>query len=197
MPRHWRAGNASWRASISKVSLCVLPHHALLGFAPAVRCGCHAFGRWCACVGWRVVGGALMLTRCGCTAAVWMCGWDAAGNGIGDTGAVALAKALESGQCQLKSLNLGCESMCLAASCAAGLRACFSLRLPCFRSVVCVRGLEGGGRRVDADPLRVYCCCLDVRLGSARQRHRPHRCSGARQGTRERAMPAGEPRSRR
>ena len=76
-------------------------------------------------------------------------------------------------ECSTTELNLEGESMCLAASCAAGLRACFSVRLPCFRSVVCVRGLEGGGRRVDADPLRVYCCCLDVRLGCARQPHRP------------------------
>ena len=43
-----------------------------------------------------------------------MCGWDASGNGIGDAGAVALAKALESGQCQLQSLVLACESMRLA-----------------------------------------------------------------------------------
>ena len=98
----------------------------------------------------------MMLTRCGCTAAVWMCGWDAPGNRIGDTGAVALAKALESGQCQLKSLDLRCESMCLAASCAAGLRACFSLRLPCFRSVVCVRGLE---RAVGGALMLTRCGC--------------------------------------
>eukprot|EP01046_Picozoa_sp_COSAG06_P072961 COSAG06_NODE_21591_length_751_cov_6.576687_1_plen_94_part_01 len=45
---------------------------------------------------------------------------DATGNRIGDAGAVALAKALESGQCQLKILDLACESVCLAA-CGAGL----------------------------------------------------------------------------
>ena len=39
-----------------------------------------------------------------------MCGMDATGNGIGDAGAVALAKALESGQCKLESLNLERES---------------------------------------------------------------------------------------
>ena len=44
-----------------------------------------------------------------------MCGMDVTGNGIGDAGAVALAKALESGQCQLKSLDLHGESVCLAA----------------------------------------------------------------------------------
>ena len=49
-----------------------------------------------------------------------MCGMDATVNGIGDAGAVALAKALESGQCQLQSLDLRGESMRLAA-CAAGL----------------------------------------------------------------------------
>ena len=51
-----------------------------------------------------------------------MCGWDVAGNPIGDTGAVALAKALESGQSQLKNLILSGESMCLAA-CATRLGA--------------------------------------------------------------------------
>ena len=51
----------------------------------------------------------LMLTDCGC-GAVLMCGWDASVNKIGDAGAVALAKALESGQCKLESLNLGSES---------------------------------------------------------------------------------------
>ena len=33
----------------------------------------------------------------------------APGNAIGDAGAVALAKALESGQCALTSLNLRCK----------------------------------------------------------------------------------------
>ena len=40
-------------------------------------------------------------------------------NLIRESGAVALAKALESGKCQLKRLNLFRESVCLAA-CAAG-----------------------------------------------------------------------------
>ena len=39
-----------------------------------------------------------------------MCGMDATVNDIGDAGAVALAKALESGQCKLESLNLARES---------------------------------------------------------------------------------------
>ena len=43
-----------------------------------------------------------------------MRGMDATGNRIGDAGAVALGKALESGQCQLKSLDLDGESMRLA-----------------------------------------------------------------------------------
>ena len=46
-----------------------------------------------------------------------MCGVDATDNGIGDAGAVALAKALESGQCQLKSLDLNGESVCRAFQC--------------------------------------------------------------------------------
>ena len=80
-----------------------------------------------------------------------MCGWDASDNRIGDEGAVALAKALESGQCQLKSLILYGESMCLAA-CAAGLCAPLSFRLACFcQSVgvcVCLCGVEGVGGAV-------------------------------------------------
>ena len=46
---------------------------------------------------------ALLLLLC-------VCGWDVAGNCIFEAGAVALAKALESGQCKLESLNLDCES---------------------------------------------------------------------------------------
>ena len=34
----------------------------------------------------------------------------AADNGIGEAGAVAVSKALESGNCKLTSLNVGCES---------------------------------------------------------------------------------------
>ena len=78
----------------------------------AFRSGWHAsFGRWRVCVRsggrvWR----CWMLSDCGCGAAVfWMCGMDATGNGIGEAGAVALAKALESG-CKLASLDLRGES---------------------------------------------------------------------------------------
>ena len=39
-----------------------------------------------------------------------MCGMDATVNRIGEAGAVALAKALESGQCKLESLHLESES---------------------------------------------------------------------------------------
>ena len=60
-----------------------------------------------------------------------MCGMDATDNGIGDAGAVALAKALESGQCTLESLDLSGESTCLAACALLGLRLCF--RLHAFR----------------------------------------------------------------
>ena len=110
-----------------------------------IRSGCHALGRWCvrACgvegVGWRL----LLLTDCGCVA-VLMCGWDASVNNIGEAGAVALAKALASGQCQLQSLSLGCESLCLAA-CAAGLcgirSGCHALGQWCVRGC----GLESVG----------------------------------------------------
>ena len=59
-----------------------------------------------------VVGGsvALVLTDCACIVVV--CVWDAADNKIGDAGAVAIAKALESGQCPLQSLDLYGESTC-------------------------------------------------------------------------------------
>ena len=72
-----------------------------------------------------------------------MCGWDAPDNRIGDAGAVALAKALESGQCQLKSLILSGESMCLVA-CAAELCAPF-VPAGMLLSVggVCACGVEG------------------------------------------------------
>ena len=85
---------------------------------------------------------------------------DATVNGIGDAGAVALAKALESGQCQLKSLDLFSESVCLAA-CGAGLCA-FSFRLACFfRSVACVRAeWRACVALLDAERLRVSCCCF-------------------------------------
>ena len=72
-----------------------------------------------------------------------MCGMDATDNGIGNEGALALAKALESGQCQLKSLDLYGESVCLAA-CGAGLCAFRSGWHASFgRWRVCVRS---GGR---------------------------------------------------
>ena len=72
-----------------------------------------------------------------------MCGMDATDNGIGDAGAVALGKALESGQCQLKSLDLSCESACLAA-CGAGLCAFRSGRPASFgRWRVCACEGEG------------------------------------------------------
>ena len=49
LPRHWRAGSASWRALISGVSLCVLPR-AVLGSAPFVPAGMLlSVGGVCAC----------------------------------------------------------------------------------------------------------------------------------------------------
>ena len=74
--------------------------------------------------------GAAMLTDCACIA-VCVCGWDAADNYIGEACAVALAKALESGQCTLESLDLQRESTCLATCALLGLRLCF--RLHAFR----------------------------------------------------------------
>ena len=52
-------------------------------------------------------------------------GWDVADNNIGDAGAVALAKALESGQCKLESLDLKCESAYSWPSVALAAAACF------------------------------------------------------------------------
>ena len=83
-----------------------------------------------------------MLTDGVCIVVV-VCGWDAVGNDIGNDGAVAFAKALESEQCKLKSLDLGSESVCLAA-CGAGLCAFRSGWHASFgRWRVCVRS---GGR---------------------------------------------------
>ena len=71
------------------------------------------------------------------------CGMDATGTDIGDADAVALAEALESGQCQLESLVLSSESVCLAA-CGAGLCAP-SVPAGMLLSVggVCACGVEG------------------------------------------------------
>ena len=73
-----------------------------------------------------------------------MCGMDATGNDIGEAGAVALAKALESGQCQLNNLNLYGECLCVAAL-AAGLcgicSGCDALGRWCVRAC----GVEGVG----------------------------------------------------
>ena len=77
-----------------------------------------------------------------------MCGMDATDNDIGDAGAVALGETLGSGQCQLKSLVLAGESVCLAA-CGA----CF------LRSVARVRaGWRACVALWDAERLRVSWC---------------------------------------
>ena len=61
-----------------------------------------------------------------------MCGCYVADNGIADAGLVALAKALESGQCELESLNLAGESGYM--SLRMGNWACSSLSwAACFR----------------------------------------------------------------
>ena len=117
---------------------------ALLGCARFVPAGMLFVGRWCVCArvrsggrGWRFG----MLTDCGCAAVFdGMCGWDASVNGIGDAGAVALAKALGSGQCQLKSLNLGCESMCVLPHALLGCAPFVPAGMVFVgRPVVCVR----------------------------------------------------------
>ena len=56
LPRHWRVGRASCRASFSSVSLCVLPR-ALLGAAPFAPAGMLSVGGVRAC-GVEGVGGA-------------------------------------------------------------------------------------------------------------------------------------------
>ena len=85
-----------------------------------------------------------MLTDCGCAAVFdGMCGWDASGNGIGDAGAVALAKALGSGQCQLKSLNLGCESMCVLPRALLGCAPFVPAGMLLVVGGVCACGVEG------------------------------------------------------
>ena len=76
--------------------------------------GLRAFSRLALCVHGRGGSSAMMmLSECACALLLLLCvcGWDAAGNSIGDAGAVALAKALESGQCKLESLDLEGESV--------------------------------------------------------------------------------------
>ncbi len=63
-----------------------------------------------------------------------LAGEDAAANGIGEAGAVVIAKALESGECKLTSLGLHCESRCLRAWCLVLGWCC---ALPASRGVVC------------------------------------------------------------
>ena len=82
---------------------------------------CAAFAAVLGCVcGWTVLGQQWAHACCGVElrsdlaakrADSWLrlcCG--AAGNKIGDAGGVAVAKALESGNCKLTSLNVGGES---------------------------------------------------------------------------------------
>eukprot|EP01043_Picozoa_sp_COSAG02_P092963 COSAG02_NODE_29519_length_567_cov_3.955128_1_plen_149_part_01 len=144
------------------MSLCVLPH-AVLGSAPFVPAGMLlSVGGVCACGVEGVCGAVLDAERLRVSCCCFlMCGMDATGNRIGNEGALALAKALESGQCQLKSLNLSSESVCLAA-CGAGLcafrsgwHASFGRWRVCVRAEwrVCVALL-------DAERLRVSCCCF-------------------------------------
>ena len=79
-----------------------------------------------------------------------LAGGDAAANRIGDAGAVAIAKALESGECKLTSLNLYCESRCLRAWCLVFGAALFAASggVVCAGCVVCA------------------CACLEWRGGS-------------------------------
>ena len=101
------------RSSILKVSLRRLGP-LLRSLGPACCFRLRAFSRLALCVHGRGGSSAMMLSECACIVAadvvVCVCGWDAAGNGIGDAGAVALAKALECGQCKLESLTVGGES---------------------------------------------------------------------------------------
>ena len=59
-----------------------------------------------------------------------VCVWDASDNGIGEAGAVALAEAVTSGQCQLTSLDVSGES----------LVPCRQLGRVCAGPAGCVRG---------------------------------------------------------
>ena len=95
LPRHWRAGSASWRASNFAVRLRFWPSLALLVLRRFSRAAWFLVGAVRACTGgrqWRVDADR----SCACIADV--CGWGVADNSIGEAGAAALAKALESGQ---------------------------------------------------------------------------------------------------
>ena len=85
----------------------------LRSLGPACCFRLRAFPRLALCVHGRGGSSAIMmLSECACALLLLLCvcGLDAAGNNIGEAGAVALAKALESGQCKLEGLNLGGES---------------------------------------------------------------------------------------
>ncbi len=99
------------------------------------------------------VGGALMLTDCVCTAVFSTRGWGALGNHIGDTGGVALAKAVESGRCQLTDLDLACKSKRVLPHALLGLGLSFPAAAVMVRSVG-YTWAGGRGRRIDADRLR-------------------------------------------
>ena len=138
------------------MSLCVLPH-AVLGSAPFAPAGMLlAVGGASAC-GVEGVCVALwdaerLRVSCCC---VLMCGMGTTDNGIGDAGAVAIAKALGSGQCPLEILDLTGESVCLA-TCGAGLCAFRSgWHASCGRWRVCVRG----GGRVRRSRMLSDCVC--------------------------------------
>ena len=94
-----------------------------------------------------------MVIDCACMVVV--CGWAVADTRVGDAGAVALAKALESGQCQLKELVLRSESTLLAA-CATRCRWATLHRL----SVGTMCALEAAAAGVDGDRLRVWLLCV-------------------------------------
>ena len=72
----------------------------------------------------------------GADACVWLC-CGLAGNGIGEAGAVALSKGVESGNCKLTSLNVSGES---------GVHGCALRMLLCMGVFVAGRCLGSSGR---------------------------------------------------
>ena len=72
-----------------------------------------------------------------------MCGMDATATDIGDAGAVALAKALESGQCQLESLFLSGESLCVLPRAVLGSAPFVPAGMLPSVGGVCACGVEG------------------------------------------------------
>ncbi len=162
--RHWNAQTTSSYSLVisppAPVSLCVSCRCALLGLGLSfsATAACHAFDRGCMRVLQGMHGALTDCCFCVCVFFVFLCGWGASVIRIGEAAAVALAKALETGHCQLKRLFIHGESMRVLPHALLGLGLSF-LAVAAMRLVggVCV---AGGG--VDGALMLTDCVCTAV-----------------------------------